>query len=317
MLSVRTLAAQSGNPSSTLSLRSLTSTLTGTTDSLRAAFATQNIMQGYALRKAFSSHLGMPITPGNETRDQVTVTASGNGYLARFRSGNLLLTGSLDGKPEAKDTHEASIDLVALECRDKQEKVDEVIGSVAYIRPSDKSSGVSSIPKLDMGPDGQRIVQFSQTVYQGAFANINLACSLVEKDSGDTTKYREAFAKEIQKAAVVGATAAGVDAEALAGGEDWMRSVSLGLSNVIFDLLGADDDAYNAQTFMVPWTDMVASKEKRLEVKTLKRDDDPHEVQYTHRILLSGTDDGGDRGEYGMYFMVRTRPRPEVPEDFE
>jgi hypothetical protein len=310
MASVRSLAARPG----AVSVRALMTELTGGTDSLRQAFGARSLQRAYARIGGYSSRLGMPIAGGDETRDTVT-TVAGRGHLARFRSGTLVVA-ALDGPVEDLDGFEVSIDLVALECRDKQEVGDEVVGSVGWIRPSDKAAGVSTIPKLDMGAEGERIVQFSQTVYAGPFANINLCCSLVEKDSGDTTKYREAFAAELQKAAAVGATAAGLPSEATASDTGWMNTISIGLTNILFDLIGADDDPYNAQTFMINWREMKARNDGTLPEFVLKRDDDPHVVTYTHRQIVSGTDDGGDKGEYAFYFMVRTRPRPKVPIDF-
>lgn len=320
MLSVLTLAAESGNHTNVLNLRSLVTRLTETTTSLRLAFATNKFEQSYAKRGRFSSALGMPVTAAYEARDKVIATAKGNGYMAKFRSGNLVLANGIDGTPASTDTDEAQIRLVAIECRAKQEKTDEVIGSVGYIRPSDANSGnnnqsgVTSIKELEMGPKGERIAGLKSLVYQGPFANVVLSCSLVEKDSGDTTKYREAFAKEIQKAAVVGAGAAGVPAEATAGGEDWMRALSRGLSNAIFDFFGADDDQFNPQSFQITAKEMRDRKEGRLPDNIHKRDDDPHEIKYTHRMIVSGTDDGGDYGEYGFYFSISTRLRPPLPE---
>jgi hypothetical protein len=318
MLSVRTMAAESGNHANPLSLRGLTTTLAAST-SVRHAFAANAARKGWQRRRSFHSALGMPITPTGEIRNEVVTIATADGYLARFRSGEMRLTAALDGDPEVRFVDEATIDLVALECRDAQEAGDagdEIVGSVAYIKPSDKTSGVISIPQLSMGPKA-RIVSFSTSVYTGPFANINICCELVEKDSGNTQKYRKKFAEVIENAAKIGAAAVGVDSEAVAGGEDWMRDVSLGLSNVLFGLLGADDDPYNPQTFMIPWTDMRAHKQGQLPLQTLTRDDDPSVIQYTHSKIVSGVDDGGDTGQYGFYFMVRTRQRPESPGDFE
>ena len=318
MLSVIALAAESGNHTSVLSLRSLVTRLTETTTSLRLAFATNTFEKAYAKRGGFSSALGMPIAAAYEARDKVIATTNGNGYMAQFRSGALMLANGVDGTATSTDTDEAQIMLVGIECRAKQEKTDEIIGSVGYIRPSDanksNNSGVTPIEKLDMGPKGERIINLTRLVYQGPFANVILSCSLIEKDSGDTTKYREAFAKEIQKAAAVGAGAAGVPAETLAGGEDWMRQLSLGLSNVIFDLLGADDDQFNLQSFQITAKEMQARKDGELPDKTLTRDDDPHSLNYTHRMIVSGTDDGGDYGEYAFYFSIATRLAPPLPE---
>ena len=311
MMSVLTLA---GRPPH-VSLAGLMRSLTGTTTSLRQAFAVRAFEREYARRGGFGSHLGMPLDATRTARDRPTAIAAGNGFVSPFRGGELVLAGA-DGAAEARNTHEVQIRLVGLECRNKQEVTDEVFGSVAYFKPSNRSSGVASIEKQSMGK-GARIVKRGDIVYEGAIANINLSCSLVEKDSGDTTKYREMFAQAVQKAASAGLAAAGVSAEATAGGEDWMRTISVGLSDLVFGLLGADDDAYNVQTFEISAKEMEADVAKPLEEKVHKRDDDPQEIRYTHRQLVSGKDDGGDIGEYGFYFRVRTRPRPPNPEDFD
>jgi hypothetical protein len=297
------------------SLGGLMTELTGHRESLRQAFATRAFEREYARRRGFDSRLlGMPLDAANNTRNRPTAIAAGNGYVARFRGGELVLAGA-DGNAEARNTHEVQIMLVALECRNKQEVTDEVVGSVAYFKPSTKSSGVVSIEKLSMGT-GARIAGRGDVVYEGAIANINLSCSLVEKDSGDTTEYRKKFAQAIADAAKMGATASGVDSEAMGSDTGWLNDVSIGLSNLVFDLIGADDDPYNVQTFEIPWTDMVADVEGRLEQKILKRPDDPATIVYTHERPVTGKDGGNDLGEYGFYFHVRTRPRPENPEDF-
>lgn len=310
MLSVRTLAAESGNPMGVLSLNHLITERTETTNSLRLAFAASAFEKKYQAHGGFSSALGMPVTAAYEARNKLIATPTGNGYLAQFRSGNLVLDGSATDTPKAQGLYEAQVFLVALECRDKQEVTDEVIGSVGCIRPSDKTNWVTPIGEKEMG-EGLRIAEINALVYQGPFANINLTCDLVEKDSGDTTKYRKAFAKVIEDAAKMGATAAGVPAEAVAGGEEWMRDLSLGLSNIVFDLFGADDDPYNSLTFMIKASEMQARKDGQLPDKILKRADYPNEITYTHSRFVTGNDDGGDRGEYGFYFTILTRPSPE------
>jgi hypothetical protein len=39
----------------------------------------------------------------------------------------------------------------------------------------------------------------------------------------------------------------------------------------------------------------------------IRRDDDPRTIDdWTHKLILSGIDDGGDRGQYALYFKVWT-----------
>jgi hypothetical protein len=62
---------------------------------------------------------------------------------------------------------------------------------------------------------------------------------------------------------------------------------------------------HNAESFNVFWGDLKAGSPP---VKPdVRRNDDPRTISdWTHQLILSGVDDGGDRGQYAIYFKVWT-----------
>jgi hypothetical protein len=214
-------------------------------------------------------------------------------------------------------TSDVQIILVAIECRVKQEKEDEIYGSVSAIALSTHELKITHFPDsgdpFQMGADGMRIVMLQVPVYQGPFANIALACSLVEHDSGDIEKYKAELAKAVLSLASMGGTALGIPSEAFGANTGFANDVSRGLSNAVFSVIGADDDPFTPQTLLINATDMVLAKTNSLPRKHLKRGDDLREFDFTHSIILTGTDQGGDRGEYGLYFDLKVRDHPQEP----
>jgi hypothetical protein len=48
-------------------------------------------------------------------------------------------------------------------------------------------------------------------------------------------------------------------------------------------------------------------KNNALPKHHLKRADDPREFDFTHSIIVTGKDQGGDLGKYAFYFDIKTR----------
>jgi len=266
-----------------------------------AAWANQKIQEKYAQIGGKTSSLGLPINA-----DLGVQPAGGDKYFMDFRGGRIEVD-PRSGKPAvAKKLRVMELWWVGLECRIRQEKVDEVYGSVAAIIPG---SGMSNFHKFpgdreywDMGPDGQRIVQVSVPLFQGPPMTVVLLGSLVEHDSGDIEEYKHKIADAIANAARGLAVMAGVPAEATAADQGFINDLSLGLVNAAASALGADDDPYVPQQLRLHWADILNGNYTR---QTLRRDDDPRIVEYTHSIVVTGIDQGGDRGEYALYFDVR------------
>jgi hypothetical protein len=99
----------------------------------------------------------------------------------------------------------------------------------------------------------------------------------------------------------MGGVAVGIPSEALCSDTGLLATVSWDLSNAHFNVLGASDDSYNPQVLLITTSEMATARDGKLSRKQLRRDDDPHLVNYSHSIIVSGCDDGGDYGEYGFY----------------
>lgn len=153
-----------------------------------------------------------------------------------------------------------------------------------------------------MGPDGQRIVQVGVPIYTGPPTDLVIIGSLVEHDSGNIEQYKRKFADAITRAAQGLAAMEGIPAEATAADQGFLNDLSVGLVNAVSSVLGADDDAYVPGQLLLHWTDILGHNFSK---QLLRRNDDPRTISYTHQLVVSGVDQGGDRGEYALYFDVR------------
>ena len=246
-------------------------------------------------------------------------------FVQNFRSGHIKLDPSLlEIPPTVVVTRKVSVFWTGLECRIRQEGEDEVLGTVASFTPSSGANKAHTFPDgqefFTMGKDGSRIVNTNVLIGDCAVGDLLIVCSLVEHDSGDTTKYKEEVAKLLAKAASGFAVMAGADAETLGASEGFIGDVSLGLVNLAASFFGADDDQLNPGSILIRTADLLKrfkgdplAAPDQFPIKTLRRDDDAKTVEFTHSVILSGTDQGGDRGEYGFYFDVRLSSGIEIP----
>lgn len=264
------------------------------------AMAEQKIRDKYAQIGGYTSPLGLPVT------GDIKPKAQGSGYVMECRGGTIEIEDPTRHQPRAIKRLNVEVWWVALECQVRQEKTDEVYGAVAALAPG---SGLSTTHKFpgdreywELGGEGQRIVTVGVPVYSGPPMDLVLIGSLVEHDSGNTDEYKRKIAEKVAEAARGLGAMAGVPAEAAAADQGFINDLSLGLVNAISSALGADDDPYVPQTETLRWTDIVG---RRFQRRTLRRDDDPRTAEYTHHIIVSGTDQGGDRGVYAFYFDLR------------
>jgi hypothetical protein len=72
---------------------------------------------------------------------------------------------------------------------------------------------------------------------------------------------------------------------------------------------GINDDPYPPQQLRLRGTEIQGRQFVR---KTARRDDDPRTIEFTHSMTVSGEDEGGDRGQYALYFDVRLFEQQEV-----
>ena len=238
-------------------------------------------------------------------------------FVQNFRSGNITISGeALNLPPTATITRNVKVFWKGLECRRRQEKEDEMYGTVASFTPSSGASKARSFPDnqefFTMGHEGSRIINDAALICDSAVGDLLVVCSLVEHDSGDIGKYKEEVAKLLAKAAGGFLAMGGVDAETLAASEGFIGDVSLGLVNVAASVLGADDDQYNPGTMLIHAKELLQrfkpnplDPPEQFPTQVLRRDDDPKTIEFTHSLILSGTDQGGDQGEYGLYFDVQ------------
>ena len=226
------------------------------------AIAQQKIDAKYAQIGGFASPLGMPMNLGLEARQTPLVVAHPGGHFTSdFRGGTITIQDLVSGPPVAQSEKQVKIFLAAIECRQRQESEDEIYGSVGAIKPSTHSAVTSHFPAkdfLNFGPDGERIALTPIVVYDDAPADVLLVCELVEHDSGDIEKYKQQVASLISQAANAAGAAAGIPSEAVGANSGFINTISLGLANAIFSVLGADDDPFNSQTLRISARDILS-----------------------------------------------------------
>jgi hypothetical protein len=202
---------------------------------------------------------------------------------------------------------------VGLECRVRQEKGDEIYGTINSLSANGAHMSYkfpADVEFWNMGDLGERIVTTSVPVYSGPPMGLSLTATLVEYDSGDIDTYKRDVADAVAK---VGSAAAAAATGGLSKVADQLiQDLSTFLVNIAGDILGVADDPYNPQSINLDLTTMTNPNRPRM---VLTRDDDPHRVEYTDVIVLTGTDQGGDFGEYALYFDVRLVGAPEPNPD--
>jgi hypothetical protein len=222
--------------------------------------------------------------------------------------------------PYLTDKRWITVWLTGIECQVRQERGDDVHGTVSVIVPSMKVASIHHFPEgdaeLKMGQPGVRMTAINSLVHEGPPADIVLNTLLVEHDSGDITKYKEKIAAEITKAAASLGAVAGVPAETMGSSQGFLNDLSLGLVDLLSDWVGAADDSYNPGSRRIPAKDILTAFGRALNqlhdvpnpfvYQRASRPDTPG-VVLEHNIdpiVVSGTDDGGDTGRYAFYFLV-------------
>ncbi|GHF75077.1 peptidoglycan hydrolase-like protein with peptidoglycan-binding domain [Amycolatopsis bartoniae] len=196
-----------------------------------------------------------------------------------------------------------------LECRVRQESEDEIYGSVQVGSADRQPHPALKFPDsgyLRMGPDGQRIHTMQALLYSGPPQDLGLVATLAEFDSGDVEQEKQVLA-DAAAAAITTALAA-YTAGLGAAAAPLIDLLARGLVNFGAGVLGISNDIYNPQAAALPADALLQADSRR---RTLTRPDDPRSLAWTDVIILSGRDDGGDYGEYGLYLDVRvSAPTP-------
>jgi hypothetical protein len=129
--------------------------------------------------------------------------------------------------------------------------------------------------------------------------------TLFENDSGDVDVIARKVSDTISSTVAAGVGAlTGAPAESVSDSESFKEGLVTGLAFVFGDILGMGDDPYSAETLRLDWAALQADSPRPFQ-PVVRRDDDPQTIEgWTHRITLSGIDDGGDQGQYALYFRV-------------
>ncbi|MBE8515974.1 AbfB domain-containing protein [Amycolatopsis sp. H6(2020)] len=201
---------------------------------------------------------------------------------------------------------------VGVECRQRQEGEDEIFGIIDLVTPDTAANPALHPPRKfpdngtwDFGPDGKRIAPAQVKLYDGPPQTMVISVALAENDSGDVEQEKNAIAGALTSVIFAAATAA-------TGGTGAVLAplyplVAGALVNFTAHALGVADDIYNPQPLPLARDWLLSANGRR---RTLRRGDDPKTIEYTDFVVLRGTDDGGDVGEYAVYFDVRVRDEP-------
>ncbi|MFJ9721292.1 peptidoglycan-binding protein [Streptomyces sp. NPDC101209] len=197
-----------------------------------------------------------------------------------------------------------------LECRIRQEKTDEIFGTIQLIAGMNPQP-VIKFPDsgtLAFGPDGERIFSAQRLLYSGPVQPLTVSATLVENDSGDVEKEKEIIAQTVSTAATTALAAATEGVGTLAKPViDLLAKALVGLGA---DVLGIADDVYNPSAIALSADQLLSANSRR---QTLTRPDDPRTLQFTDTIVLSGRDDAGDEGVYAFYLDIQ--PSAVTPPD--
>jgi hypothetical protein len=189
---------------------------------------------------------------------------------------------------------------VALECRIRQESEDEILGTITRVSTDGTSTIYNFPPGQDatwsMGNTGERIITVDVPLYNGPPTAMSLTATLVEYDSGDIEGYKRHVSDAVS---AIASRASGGESEVA---DSVIRDLSDLLFNSVAELFGVADDQYNPQTLRLSLSSLADASRPRY---TLTRDGEPQQAEYTDCIVLTGVDDGGDRGEYALYFDIK------------
>lgn len=261
-----------------------------------------------AIRQVWENEGGPRSSVGVPAGGDLVVVQNGADWEAHFRSGTITINAG-ENMCQVDTKHLLHVDFVGLECVSRQEKSDEIYGVIGVIGPSNHQFPMVRIPggsgTVSMGRQGQRLWTNQLSLYQDAREDVVLVAALVEHDDfTDVEQTSKDIADKIVKAAgdVVSALS-GIPAEA-ATQDTWFRDgIAKPIGWILGDMFGMGDDPYDGQMLRVALEDLGDAGPAPQPPRT--RPDDPKSIpHWTHRITLTGYDDGGDYGQYEAYFNV-------------
>jgi hypothetical protein len=248
-----------------------------------------------------SSSLGIPVG------DAISATPlPDGGFEAQFRGGTMTLDRDAT-ELVAHVTTKARVRFAGVECQIRQEEEDEIYGTVTCLGAANGHALTVAFPgggaTTDLGKSNRIWLSGGPVLYEGPPEDLVLVGTLVEHDESDedieawSRGIGDGFAKAIGTA-VHGAT--GQSAEDVIDLERVKKAIHDFVQGALDNVLGLGDDPYEVQNATVSWEEINASP----SVHVLNRDDDPKAMPWTHCLVLTGRDDGGDVGQYGLYFEV-------------
>lgn len=253
--------------------------------------------------------VGMPRDPSGSLFPSSTAAGTAfpieGGYMMLFRSGSMTVK---NDQVVTNTVKVLRVQLVGLECNIRQESKDEIFGVAALVGPASGHITPFSFPggdgTLDMGPDGERIWTSNADLYSGPVEDVVLVATLVESDSGDVSEASDRIAKKI----VEGGSAllsglSGVPAESVANSSWFNDGLGQVIGFVLSDIIGAGDDPYSAQSLRIPWESLGEWGPPRQPARA-RPDDGKRIDQWTHTVKVTGVDDGGDLGDYNLFFNI-------------
>ncbi|MFF2128716.1 Ig-like domain repeat protein, partial [Streptomyces olivochromogenes] len=192
-----------------------------------------------------------------------------------------------------------------IECRNKQEvKFDQVYGSIQLIAagetPPPPVNFPEGIPFLKLGQSGN-VVSTSQTLlYSGPPKDLAVVATLVESDSENLEETKQGISQAFSTAAAdaIDEYAPGVGTAT----KPLIKLVVKALADVASDIFGLGADIYNPQAIALHRDSLTQANSRR---SILNNPDDPHSLEWTDVVVLTGRDDGGSFGEYALYLDVR------------
>lgn len=255
------------------------------------------------------SPIGLPLTG---------VENQGDHFVQHFRSGHITSGGLITDFAQVIQTNSVEITWNAIECHQKQEKFDDIIGSIGVIAPASAKGESYGFPQdreeYTMGP-GLRIIETNVPIYNGPIGDIYIMVSLMEHDSGNIDEYKKKIAGLITKAATSYLDGDGGLSESNASDMGLIGDLSLGVVNIVADFLGAGDDPFNPGTAIIDKDDILnkfkTEPGKPDQFPLFQLDREGKKFKYTHPITVEGIDGGGDLGQYTLYFTVELRSRSE------
>lgn len=271
--------------------------------------ARRAILDKWAEQGGPASSVGLPLDP------QFSLVSIPGGSQVNFRGGSMKV---MDRNPGVVNIESRRVVVTfegyGLEIR--QESGDELYGTLDCKVGSTGYKQSFDLLQVELGPeDSNRIYQSSIVLWDGPPADINIVASLAENDEGNREEVRQRMRQRIGQIFQAGAGLVG--ASVVPGAESIAAQSSLaaesasndslvtwalnGISDLIGEVLGLGDDAYNPAALTITANEMMQVP----PLQTYRCWSDARTIPFTHSRTVTCRDDGGDVGQITVLFRVR------------